>query len=596
MGFELKIKGQYLDLPSGTQLSLEQVNRILDLGDAWEGEYSLPITLPLTDKNLTLLQLPQHHATPKNTAGIVADLEIDGIAYARGYVKLEKQRGHYNFPLRGSISVYYTFKLGAFWQLIKDKTLRNINYGDPPSFVWKGFNVSGPNTGFIGHVTSVMNESDPEVYNYVFAPVLNNAGLTNQDSADTIINCCAPIGSTVIPTRFTPDVNSGTAKVYYNQYSPFPYIKFILERMAKTFKWNIVGDPANNPLEDPIFRRMVYIHAGAIGYNLNAGVDAATMSWDFAEMLPKLGLGNFIKSLANKLGWWFDFDDQNRVIRISYRKQWLTTRVKKDFTGKTTAVYESSITSGKVYRLQQANAAVKLDFDYLEYQGSIENQYSLPAASTAIINHCYLIKSENAYYSCVLNSSGNPEWQKSGDNVFDYTPTDSTDTISTGVMLPGSAFLPLRNTSLTELPVKMIIPNVSLTSDDTEASSFYLGIYWGLQQTINNAAGTNYNFPMISTAPYAPDGTKIGDYSLSYEFDAGANVELGIYELFWKKFLAFILQKETITVDMLFDVNDVLNFQYQDTILIRNSEYLVSKISFRLPLKFMATAELIRVV
>lgn len=506
-------------------------------------------------------------------------------------VKIEQNNGHFNYPQRGSISFYYVFKLGAFWQNIEGKSLRDINYGSIYSFPWEGFFPTGINTGFIGHVTEVMNNTDPAAYDYAFIPVVNESGLAGQDASNCIINCCAPLGAGIIPTRFTPDHTAGTSKLYYNQFSPFPYHHFILKHLFDSFNWSIKGDP----LEDPDFKKTVLVHGGAIPYRSTAAIGSVDIEWDFRNILPKVGLGNYLISLANQFGWWFDFDDNSRTCIVRYRKDFLTNRKKRDYTGKSGALYNSRISTGKIYRMERAGAGEKIDFTYLQYQGEVNNQYGLPSPSTSIQNHTYLVRSENAWYNCVVDTSNVATWEKSSDNVINFVPDGATESVSTNLQLPGTVFIPYRNTSLSELPNKVVLPVVGVSDTAEEQVSFYSIFNHGPQNTINNASLSDYLYPYGSAINYTPNGARVGNYALTFEFKNGSGDD-GIYKNFFELFLHFIKQKELVTAQLNWTMIDLLNFNYQDTIVIRNTEYLVSNISPKLPLPELTEAELLRVV
>jgi hypothetical protein len=591
MRFSFKINDEFLELPEGTTLQLEQNNHLLNLGTELVGEYSLPFTVRLTDTNARLLGNLLLPSTEPNTSGIDVQLWFGGLPHSSGLIKIERKRGHYNFPLRGSVSLYYVFKQGSFWQLIKDKTLRDINYGAAYSFPWEGFLTSGPNTGFIGHVTDVMNNSDPAAYDYAFFPVVNELGLSGQETANCIINCCAPMGADVIPTRFSPDYTQGTSKLYYNQYSPFPYHRFIIQKLFSTFGWNITGAP----LLDADFLKTTLIHSAAIPYQLSAASGSINVTWDFKTMLPKLGLGNYLVSLANKFGWWFDFDDNTRTLTVSYRKDILAARKKVDYTGRSGAIYDAQVQTGKIYRMEHAGATEKLDFTYLEYQGEVNTQYDLPAPIAAMQNHAYLVKGENAWYICTVDTTNVAKWEKSSDNLPNYEPDNTNDAISTNMQLPGTVFIPYRNTAMSELTQKVVLPLISLTDGSDPVTTFYTAYYHGVQQTINDSALGNYAYPYGAAGHYAANGTKLGNYALSWQF-ANGTADEGLYIRNWKTFLNFIKQTELVTVDLLWNIQDVLEYRYQNTILIRNTEYLVSKVSISLPLTRFSQAELIRVV
>src|SRR5688572_20248068 len=109
MNIGIKIGGEFLDLFPGATMELEEENPFLQLGQEVEGQYTLPISVPASDKNMRLLGHPNLLQIKKPTTGITASLFTGGIQHSRGQVKIENGNGNITHPARGMISLYYLF-------------------------------------------------------------------------------------------------------------------------------------------------------------------------------------------------------------------------------------------------------------------------------------------------------------------------------------------------------------------------------------------------------------------------------------------------------------------------------------------------------
>jgi len=74
MKFGLKINGEFLQLPQGATLTMDQTNHLLNLNNELTGEYTLPLTVPLTDHNVRLLNNILLPSTDKNTGNAANDV------------------------------------------------------------------------------------------------------------------------------------------------------------------------------------------------------------------------------------------------------------------------------------------------------------------------------------------------------------------------------------------------------------------------------------------------------------------------------------------------------------------------------------------
>ncbi|THU34256.1 hypothetical protein FAM09_24875 [Niastella caeni] len=599
MDFGLQIKGEFLDLFPNTILELEEENPFLQLTNEVQGQYSLPLSIPLTEKNMRLLGYPNLLNVKKSTVGIETVCITNGLQHSRGQIKLESGQSNLNASGRGSISVYYLFGVSDFYKFVENKSLADCDYGSDISFPWHGTNVYSGN-GFWAHVTTVMNSS-PGTFDYAIFPIINAGGLTRyQAQGPCILNFGGSITSGdgsannpyVLPGNYTLDLSWVNFRLgWRNEICPFPYLKFVIQKLFSTFGWSVQGSVLN----DPDFLKIVLLHNKIIDY---VGPSVAALNgssqfvvWNMKNHVPRVKIGTFLLALSNRFGWWLDFDYRKKIVTIRHRNNVVAVRTQRNVIP--AATYNFKVNSeAKIYSIKQASGSGE-KIDVTNLQGIVNNRHNLPTAGEGVENQMFFVLSENAYYRCVSDENIFT-WEKSADNTFDYIQKDQTDEIITNCLVPESYFDLLRDIGRNSLNRNITVPYINIFPGESETDTFYVAYNFGLKDSYNSNGQPDYKYPMASAGCYDNKGNLITSTALVFEFN-DATTDYGLFIKNWSFFLTFLQQREEITIQMPFTVAELLNINYTQTILIRNAEYFIKNPHFRLPLKGFVNMELIRI-
>lgn len=587
-----------MDLLPGTVMELEEENPFLQLGNEIEGQYSLPLTAPLTDKNMRLLGNPNLLQIKKPTTGIEADLFTEGVQHSRGQIKIEAGSSNINQPQRGSISIYYLFGVSDFYKLVEGKKLSDINYGadyvKPMSHELLGTDIQNPDY-FWGFMNQVMNDGTPFTHEFAIFPVINEADPGYRVGKDFDYNMLNSMGIRDSNQNSVLNYRSYGRAVWFNNVCPFPYLRFVLDKVFQHFGWTIQGTILN----DSDFRKIVILHNRNIPYEENLAAPYPDVVFNMRDHVPRVSVSSFLIGLQNRFGWWFDFDFRKKVCTIKARNDILKTRTPKDYTLKAAAQFSfNNNVNGKVYALREAGGFEKPDFSRLTNMGVIYNQFQLPAAAADKANQLYFVAGENAWYACE-NVDEVFEWTKLADNTYDHGPAGHNEEITTICLATGSEFLEI----ISDLELGVFAsPNptgryfsvpVANLSDDSE--TFYLCYHHAKGQSVNNTGLPNFSVCQSGAGCESLTGVQLATKSLSFEYIDSIGDDRGLYKNNWEYFLNLLKQTEEVTIPIDFNITDLLNLSYTDTLLIRNVEYFIKNPHIILPLKSFSNMELVRV-
>lgn len=581
MDLGIKINGEFLDLQPNTTLELEEENPFLQLGDTVQGQYSLPLTVPITEKNMRLLGNPNLLNIRKNNTGIDAVCITNGIQHSRGQVKIESGQCNLNAAIRGSISIYYLFGISDFYKLVENKTLADCTYGSDIVFPWFPF-FTFNNGGIWDHIIDVMNYGSIDKYDYTFFPVENE--LEPADSNDHLL----------LNTIHTPNSNLNLPPIIprISKICPFIYVRFILKKIFESIGWSIESDIFN----DADFKKVVIIYNAEIEW---VGLQFTTneVRFNLRDHVPRIKIGTFLISLQNRFGWWYNFDYRKKICTISYRRDIFVNRLKKEFTLKSGASYSFKLnTQDAIYSLTQSAGDQKPDLSKQTYKGVINSFIELPMASNDLLNQYYFVQGENSFYICLVNESSIPEWSKSYSNNVDYNPTDSNEEISTTSIIPDTIIRSIHAwPSGDPTDLQMVIPLVSLDDPGGETDTFYIAYAHGPSLSINTHGQADKPYPLGSASCFDLKGNLKAQTALVYEFKGNDGIERGVYATWWQLFLSYMKQREEVTIPIKVNLTDLLNLKYTDTILIKNTEYFIKNPHFTLPLNGFANMELVRI-
>lgn len=583
MSVDIKIGSESLDL-ADVQLDITEENPFLQLSEKQQGEYSLPFEVALTDTNNRLLKFAGQLQKRKSQDPTGAIVYENGIQHSQGNLNLESLDSNLNRSADGAVSLYYTFGLGSFFNLIKDKRLPQVDFGAPKQFAWDGANYSG--AGFWAHVHQVLHAPDPLQYDYAFFPAKNlqdDAG-TNFSVYNTVFRSAGPIP---YDTHFF--------ELSQQRIVPFPYLKNVLLKTFAWLGWSVDGAMLN----DPEFEKIVLLNAYFISW-FSESQNAEPILIDLALHVPDVLISTFLLGLRVRFGWWFDFDFHKKKCTIRYLKDVYALRNRIEQTLNTSAPYKIQIEKDKkTYSLQGSQESEPVQLQQLKYQGTIANKFSLPAATSARADQVYFVAGENNFYTCMSDDENDSSfsWQLLASNAAAYQPAGFNDTITTACNVPTMTEHQLYNLpGVLASGRLLLVPQFSAPVNNEEAEDFFICYAHGDVLCYTAAGIGDLLYPYGSPHNYAPGGNKLSGDVLTWEMtDHVTAAEIGIAARYWKDFLKYFVQVEVATFIFYLPFDQVQKLSWIDSHIIRNTEWIIKTRRRVLPYSGFIEATCIRI-
>jgi hypothetical protein len=579
----IKVNNEFLDLLPGSAMDIEQNNPYLQFDDNILGDYSLPIEVPATAKNLRLLNYAGLIQTKITNTGIEASAYHSGFQHSTGKLKIEKPTIHLNNGKRGRISCYYLIGVSSFYQDAKNKRLKDADLGGNRTFTNDNFVRSG--SGFWGHIHKVIDAPagyGASGYDYAFFPVYNASFGRRPASDEEVINLVAYSGGTVNFTK------KGIGNDWLNIISPFAYVKYVLKQAVAYCGWRIEGDI----LDDVDFCKATMINSLAINWGyLKFLVDAVIMfgsiKFNLADHMPDVSIPEFLIALKNRFGWWYDFDRKNKVIKIKPLINVAQNTI-KDFSKYANPVVIKKVNNEKKIYALQSGGAEGISFTGVNLQADVETKADLPTAVEALASQVHLVIDENNYYICEIDETENWVWVLFSDGAGSYKPADATEAINTAALLPGVV---AHNSYLDFIPQWDEFgywPGQGETVDYSAA--IVLAFYFG---KINNKS--SQPVPFASHHIYDSNGNQVAQWSLAFKGKKLDGTEVGQYDRNFKKFLDTLNATEEFEVVLNLPLVHYLSLSFSDIININNVRMYVKVVKASIPYKGSITVEGLRV-
>lgn len=589
-----------MDLQTGTRLQRERRSPIFleqtDTGkDAIPGEVSYPFTIPLSDKNLRLLGWPDQLPVNKTLQHDVI-LEDAGMQLSQGKLIIDTVTAHMNKSNVGSIDCHILSNVSEFWQRVKDKKLSDLSLGGERSFAWAGYDLVTPGFWKHAHDTWAYNDSDDG--DYVFSPIF--CGNYKGEEEGTWINGWEVHSSQIQLAR---------EKNYYCL-CPHVYLAYIIKQIFTEHGYTISGDL----LDDPDFKQICFESYRGVNWavpTLNGPAATPTVTVSpinpvklrVAEHVPpEMTVGELLVELQKLFPVSFLINDKSKSCQIV----WLTdlsgagsTDRTESFSPQFSFSFETDQAGEKVIAFDRARDEQSVDVLESEYKfmGTVNSLADLPTASSTYQQEMYFIRYLNAYYVCnnfaeTGGSSTQYQWQKAGDNVGGYAPEGATDTYTSSIEVtifgPNTIILHYYgsgNHLNGYFPFTYRLGNwfAAGNSRDFEPWPPKIFFYRGLQAfsaggTMPLATNSKYNFN--SAYPIGASHASVGNWSLSYKSGSDA---YGLIDMFWSKWLPSLQTNEIIKGRLYLKFHEYLQWDWNNVLLLRNTPYLVKKITEILP-------------
>jgi hypothetical protein len=581
MALKIQTSGKELLLNPGSKLEIEEASPILQTDDTIQGDFSYPLTVPIKG-NEKALNFPHFLQTRGKSSSITNVIVNDDLEYLTGLLRLEKININLNGTTADNASLYFLKGFSSFYKDVENKTLQNLEYGGNRTF---GFAPVGNeyDTPIYKHYDDVLKHGSIDKYDYAMFPIYhtNFSGDTGGNDSIKIYNLCVSTGDPLQP-RLAAAGNTAL----------FPYINYLIKRIFDSFGWTVEGFN----FTDPDFKKAVLLTVQNVTPVLSefGNEVPGQYSINLKRVVPPVGITSFLIGLKNRFGWWYDFDNVRRHCTIKPVAELFTGDKRIDIT----SLINTSLTitvnpTPKVYAMAGDTDAP--DKSLWDQQPVLAVYSALPAPGVAYSGQVHFVAAHDKYYICLADENHVYHWEVLEENDFGVTPADKTDTISSNCLVPVMRVEDFFDSGFSAQG-KMLIPEVSLDDENTTGDIFYACFAHGMAPDEPHQNPTVLYYPYGAAHPYDLLGNKLTAFSMSYEWpEPGTGKDLGVYAVFWQKFLSKLSFEETLQVVARLTPQLLLSFTWETTYLINHTEYIIQKRNRNMPYDGSVVLTLVRI-
>lgn len=539
----IKIREGFLDLEPKTTISFELHNPAFfggEAGDPIQGDYSFPITLPLSPRNRKLLIFPE---VIENYVGLLRDepceIWVDGVLLFSGDLTVQSA----------------TNKSAKVYIILND--IRKLKEVKMNKLAWPTVTLGADRYEAEDHAKDTVD--NPEDYDYAFFPVWN-WGFVNRDESTYDRRETHNFYDVFLGSFVSNDANIPT--------SPFLKVNKALELGAEYIGFTLDNQfQINVELQRLCLYNQFNIVADDGIWNLQVDLKQhANKDEDYASFLRKLSRTFNLATFRNP------FD---RTIEVVPVIQLATQEPKHDWTRKASATYEKKYADDipDIFLFDNPYDERPTETGYFDFgydftpTGEIRDIDDLPPLSAGGYWYEY---SRNKYHF-------NFNYGIGAELRFEFK-TMPFVRASGGKLEYKAELKPLfmeRVPIIEDSTEIYYIPAINMKGSRPEDVNSYQDRIMFLRGWAEGEGGRMY--PFGSTGAYGPDknlATVAGNpanYSLMWDQPEG------LYNRWWKAWIEKLSRRTEVTYNVLLSLKDLKAFSFKDKVRIKNMEYFVRK-------------------
>jgi len=594
----LAINGEFLDLPPNVMLEIERNSPYLN-NDQIDGEYSLPVAIPYTDKNFRLLGYTGNHYKQHEKQTITAELYGGGGSIFIGTLVVDGYERNAN--VNGSIltNAIFTFALSSFFQSIKGKKLSDLELGGIRTFSWTGFAPYDSSGGFWQHAHDTFAHFAD--HDYTFPPI------KNEDYGYYLGNDGSPEFKNI---KWMNKLQTGHSLPYLEQelniasLCPGVKVTFILNSIFTEMGWKLQGEV----MEDDTFKKLIlqsfrgvywcdYTAVGLLTVITKGSVDV-----DLREhMPPDYTIQSFIIDLKNRYGLAFVFDLNERVCTLKFMKNIAANGEARDFTQWAHATVKAKFEAAKIIDLRntidtQDKFPVPIENHDIPTTPAVMGKDNLVDPNTVDEGTFCFVRKENTWYQAVTNPDATSlEWLRAGDNIGDYFVLDAKETFQTEISTFAIGWIEYRFNFFGQIPICLQNGNWKQNGTITPWKPRML-LYHGMQydQYVDYTDTGKQLYPMASVSNLDNYGNDLGGWSNVYEFNDGTN-ETGLVKAQWEEWLKFYSKSDLRTFTFNLPLYLLYTVMWEDIINIHSAKFLIKRMRYNIPYDGKVEMDLLKI-
>lgn len=543
--FGFNIRDTFLDLYDGTEINLSLKSPLFDKElDLIPGSYSLPVTVPLTDRNRILLDFPDRRDN-YNRHKIIDEvgLYIAGVEYTSGRLYVV---GASNRTAKVSLLINGLEKL-------KDKKLSEVNLG---SYKY------ADQEAMITHANDTA--ANPLNYTYAFFPVYSETFVKYKPVTWEVLNYYEN------PAYFKPlyinlyDKNASTfvAGSEYRAASLFPRLDFLLQKSAEE-----IGYVIENNWQTTDELKQLYLVSTTNLYKATAeAITDLLYDWQWEtqysvnSFLPQnIKISTLFKEISKTFFLAIVYNPFRNSIEITPLREIVDKAETHNWTNQISNEYE----------IETKTDSTPSVYGYID---AIEDNLFLDGAFKEIDPDTYEERTEldldgaDANYYATYEDAYlifQNEFDKAG-QFFRRINEGEGETEQLSQLVP----LLMEQNQNDNNPIDFDLPRLEQeeNSDIGLRMVFYRGILDGMPVANN----TNYYRSPVS-----------GWVDLAVDYSLLWNGPKGIYEQWGKGWINFLANTKTYKTNIDLSLADLLNFRWTDKVRIQNINYFVRSMNVR---------------
>lgn len=549
---EIKINGKPLRLSPNTVLNLVQKNPLFSSGFQAE-TYSLPVSVPTAGNDLLLgfASLPESNGVA---------LEYPCEVYCEGALQCI---GTFQIQRANDVSIQGVVVGAVFEKDFLEKKIAEIEYGGDRL-------VASDDATLRAHATATA-AGNVNTFDYVFYPIEH-----------WYFNSDTPVFVAV--NSYVPGTGFGWNQVVSSwdfPCMPFPYLRYIMARIASTGAMSLFGDFFN----DAELRQLTIYNTFSIR---NIGNWTINLKNHLPPDVSVKGLIQAICSLFNAAIW----RDKNGRMVVQKKQVLSTLAPAHDWTTKALpsadTAYDGDPRQGYTFKMAvDTNDRIGKSLErgstkYGSITGVVPDVASLPPLANA--GSVFFVLSEQSWYFKRYDLPSAYYEQI----YYGFRPSMSVGNGKTPIATEVGTLPMTKQDKVTVGPYPVgtwegIFPiaeqrgnDIALAPDKDNPYSLRLLFYRGMQPCkLILPTGTS-TYPLGSSDVWNYDGVQIGNYALQWD---GAN---GLFDRFYKEWLTMLLYSKRVTWKLRLSAADLSLFDMTQKVRINGCNYFVEQLSIPL--------------
>lgn len=551
-----------MDIVPDADTEMER-NSPLFLLDNILAEYSTPIGIRCSEKNTQALGFMFFELSTKSRSTFDVDIYTNGTYRGPATLVIETAGMNRAYAGRNILNGYLLSGISAFFTSIKDKKLTDLSLGGVRTIPWT---TDDPLDGSNGYWQAFQKSYD-FTDDYVVLPCKNLA-FASDDIQFTFVDGWM-------------NKYDGTKIVTKQQIVPWPKFEYVLTQIFEENGWKLDTTGLNDEVWKKLLLYSNYL-VPTCSFFYNAPTDSvlctsnSSVNIELSKAMPQDKLcSTFIFEFCKRFFWFPLCDQNNKTCRLIALKN-TGEKTPKDWTKYSSAVSSSDFS--KTEKIFAFKNDIEGDDGYSSSSPDLSNwligyadSYNLlpDPANYVYANSLYYTFFENKYWQAVWDETTHTtSWEVYGDNIYDVDPGNATDTIETIV-----STLPISN-QMFENGFFGFVPIVN--QEKQTKWGIRCVLYHGMTRMVNELGqqldpvypyGSSTNTPPFGSPQLAWSNVwSHSDYFYDY----------GIIEYWGARWLNLVKIPEVIKRNFRLPLYELVNFQWDDTILVHNILYLVS--------------------